>query len=135
MFQGLKTKTITLSGNVITVSEASNSMAEDRGDIVAELMLYNDSLKGKAPKKGQPKRRSNLLINVYSALKACSTGDLPTTPEEFNEQMKDEDIQTWLDLAHEMNPHWFKWMDDAEKILTEAEQKTEKKKKGSTTQK
>lgn len=119
----LKTENLELSGRKIAVSEATYMMGIDRGRIIGEMTIDAAQLGSNNALKG------TLLINIYSGLIACSSGDLPTR-DEFLEGMREVDIEDWIASAKRLNPRWFSWMDDLEDALSEADKKLAKKKKG-----
>ena len=75
-------------------------MAITRGKLLAELATQDESEEVKLQ-----------LETIYTALIACSTGDLPT-PEQFLDEMTEEDIEKWIRAARKYNHRWFSWLDE-----------------------
>lgn len=105
----------------VTVSEASGLMGVMRGKYILELQEITD----------RDPYVQRYLEEIYAPLKACSTGDIPNSPEDFL-SMKEEDIENWISSARALNPHWFVWLEAAEKIILEAMTDEQKKKKSKT---
>jgi hypothetical protein len=118
-----------LSGRKITVWESSYQMNEERTRKIAEM--YG---RLKADDGGPTSLAVLTYINTYAALVSCSTGDVPTE-DEFKNTMRRSDIETWIVSAKSLNDDWFEWMNDIERILTDAEKKVVLKKKGKTPKK
>lgn len=123
--ENLLTENIDLSGRKIMVSEATYLMGIERGRIIGLMTAAT----AESPNEIQ----SSVLINVYSGLAACSTGDVPTADDFL--QMRDSDVQKWIDAARRLNGHWFEWMGEAEEALTDVTKTINDKKKGKKTRK
>lgn len=120
---GLLSETIKLSGRAITVSEATYMMGMKRGTLIAEADVFepdDDDAKDVA-------LSINVLKSVYAPLAACSSGDVPTPNEFF--KMREADIEEWTRVARKLNSHWFKWLDEVEKMLDEDAASASKKKR------
>jgi hypothetical protein len=108
---------IASNGRKIEIHQATYLMGLERGHIINDLIA----------KPHTNPRVQAALINIYSALAACSTGDVPTA-QEF-ESMLDQDVEQWLRTASALNPHWFAWMEPAIKAIEAALTPDEQKKK------
>lgn len=86
------------------------------------------ALSGATTEKQESDLKSSVLVNVYSGVAACSSGDVPSADEFL--LMREADVEAWIDAAKKLNPRWFAWMDDVEASLTEAGKKAIVKKKG-----
>lgn len=115
---GLITKAINLSGRHIVVSEATYLMGIQRGTIIGDILESTDD---------GDHIVQNVLTSIYAPLAACSSGDVPTKEEFLS--MREADIEEWLSVGRKLNSHWFSWMDELEKSLTEQEKKAELQKK------
>jgi hypothetical protein len=118
----LKTETLDLSGRKIVVSEATYLMGIERGRIIGDMTIAS------ARQEDGASAKNSVLVNVYSGVAACSSGDLPTQDEFI--LMRESDVEDWIASAKRLNPRWFSWMDDLDEALSEAEKKLAVKKKG-----
>ena len=100
----------------ITVHEATYIMGLRRGQLIGEFLTN--------PHKDPLVQAGR--VNLYSALAACSSGDVPTDAEFV--VLREADVDAWLSAAKELNPKWFEWLDMASKALSEIEQTALKKK-------
>ena len=119
-FEGILSEDIDLSGRKITVHEWTHPMGVKRGRIIGELTIKY---------AGVESDEASSVISVYSALAACSTGDVPTV-DEYAYKVRGRDIEVWIRVAKRLNPDWFAWMDDLAEELTAAQKKLAVKKKG-----
>lgn len=63
----------------------------------------------------------NMLMNLWAPVTSCSEGDVPTIEQFLN--LREADIEFWVNEAREVNPHWFTWLDAIEKAAENAAKK------------
>jgi len=124
----LKTETLDLSGRKIVVSEATYLMGIERGRIIGDMTIKAQET-APVDENSSASIKGSLMVNIYSGLIACSTGDLPNE-KEFIDGMRESDIEDWIASAKRLNPRWFSWMDDLLDAVSEADKKLARKKKG-----
>lgn len=118
---GLLTEHLELSGRQITVSEATYLMGIKRGLLIDDILGEQSQVNG----NGNGHVEQNVLTSIYAPLAACSSGDIPSKDEFL--AMREVEIEEWLRVARKLNPHWFRWMDEVEKALTEDDLKKKDK--------
>lgn len=99
---------LNLSGREIVVKEASGLMSIRRSRMFDEVAANPDP----------DDYVQAFLLNVYVNLICCSEGNLPKDGAEFL-SMKEADIEAWTAAARKVNPHWFGWLDNAERVIGE----------------
>lgn len=111
MNDNLITDSLDLSGRKIEVKEATGLASIQRSRMFEELSA--------TPHPDEYVQA--FLLNVYVNLACCSNGDIPKGIDEFLD-MRESDIEKWTVAARKLNPHWFAWLDNAEKIIGELSQ-------------
>lgn len=118
----------------IVICEADFHANHKRGLLLADLYDEFDGLdkdQNKGQDKGQDKGQSesafaeNILVNVWAPLYACSRGDVPERDQFL--KMSEVDIDFWVDIARELNPSWFLWLDAVLKTAKETVEQAKKK--------
>lgn len=92
----LKTRTVTVDGEELVVSEATFSMGNEKDYALSEIHKAFLGLEHDAA----------LVLSVrYAKLAACTFGGVPS----FNEfaELRDIEVNEWELAAIELNPHWF----------------------------
>lgn len=104
----LLVEVVELKDRRIEVKEASGLMSIRRSRMFDEIASHPDP----------DDYVQAFLLNVYVNLVCCSFGDLPKDTDEFL-SMKEADIEAWTAVARKVNPHWFGWLDNAERLIGE----------------
>lgn len=98
----LKTKTIMLAGNEVTVSEASLRMGMRRDHLKAQGLR---SLSDPGNEELTPLEQV-FIVEIYPSMFACSSGELPSAMEMLD-GMTELETDEWYVACVELNPHWF----------------------------
>lgn len=98
----LKTKTVTLAGNEVIVSQGSLRMGMRRDHMRAQALqrLAEPGNENLTPLE------QVFLVEIYPAMVACSSGKIPTV-EAVLDGMTELDSDEWYTACVELNPHWF----------------------------
>jgi hypothetical protein len=99
---------VTLSdGRVVLVLEADYFAGERRGEYIGEALVAFEK---------QPKIL-RAFVNVFAPLAAaCTVNGEPLSIMEYRD-MREVDINILTEANRKLNPHWYKWLDEAEEAV------------------
>lgn len=111
---------VTVSGETLIVSQASNAMELDRSVLISEADAKFESDAGDAKEKYM----QYVETLLYPSLIACTKGILPTL-DEFLYQIPSSETDRWVECASRLNPGWFAFLKRAQETDEEIDEKKE----------